>query len=85
MAARWLRRVLEAANSLEDMPERCERAEEDAYLPYDVRARRIGEYVLLYTIVEETRTVWIVNARHGRQLPQPGSLPEAVEDFGAEA
>ncbi len=76
-AVRWLQRILQAGESLADMPRRCAWAPEDSSCPYEVRSMTIGQFMLLFTILEETKTVWIVNARHARQLPQPGdTLPE---------
>lgn len=76
-ARRWLTRVLAAAETLETMPERCAKAIESAFRPFEIRALNIDGYLLLFVVNEEDRTVLIVNARHGRQLPRPDDLPEA--------
>ena len=84
IATRWLQRVLNAGDSLGEMPRRCARALEDVFFPYEVRAMVIGQFVLLFTIVEETKTVWVISARHGRQLPRPGDLPADLGSLGDE-
>jgi plasmid stabilization system protein ParE len=81
IAARWLQRILNAGSSLGEMPHRCPRAIEDAFFPYEVRAMVIGQFVLQFTVVEDTKTVWVVGARHGRQLPRPGHLPVDLESL----
>ena len=75
IAASWLQRVLKAGDTLSEMPHRCPRGLEDVLFTYDIRAMLVGHFVLLFTIVEESETVWIINARHGRQLPRPDELP----------
>jgi plasmid stabilization system protein ParE len=74
-AARWLERVLDAADSLSTAPRRCPKAIESAFRPYDIRSLNIDGYLILFTIDEDARTVLIVNVRHGRQLPQTDELP----------
>ncbi len=39
----------------------------------------IGQFVLLFTISEESKTGWIIGARHGRQLPRSDDLPPDPE------
>ena len=83
IATRWLRRVFDAIDGLEEMPNRCAAAEEDAFRPYKIRVLQVGKFLLLYTIVEETRKVWVLNARSTWQLAQPDDLPgdlEALEE-----
>jgi len=43
---------------------------------YEIRRLLIGDYILLYTIVEETRTVWVIGFRHGSRLPRPDNLSD---------
>ncbi len=78
-AARWLRRVFDASDTLAEMPRRCARAPEDEMRPYEIRWLGVGRFVLLLTVVDETRTVWVIAARHGRRLPRPDDLPPEVE------
>jgi plasmid stabilization system protein ParE len=68
-AARWLTRVLEAADSLEHYPRRCPLAPENDMVVYEVRAMSVDGFLLLFIIDDTDRTVTIVNARHGRQQP----------------
>lgn len=82
-ALRWLDQVFDSANQLGEMPRRCPLAHEDADRVYEVRARFLGDYLMLFTIVEETRTVWILGFRHGHQRPQPERLPEDLPGTGA--
>ena len=77
-AVRWLERVFDASDTLSKMPRRCARAPEDAYRPYEIRWLGVGAFMLLFTVVEETKTVWVIAARHGRRLPRPEELPEEV-------
>jgi len=74
-AARWLERVYAATDSLDKWPRRCAIADEDRYRPYEIRKLGIDGYLLLFTIVDETNTVWVIATRHGRQQPQPDDLP----------
>ncbi len=74
-AARWLRRVLDAADTLADMPRRCSLAPEDAYRSYEIRWLDIDDFMLLFTVVEETGTVLVIGARHSRRLPRATDLP----------
>lgn len=73
-AGHWLTRVFEAADTLAENPRRCALAPEDGYRPYEVRWLGIGEFRLLFTIVDE-RVVYVIGARHGRRLPRPEDLP----------
>ena len=70
---------MEAGQSLEEMPRRCERAEEDAHCSYEVRAMRVGTYVLLFTIDEQARKVWVLNARSSWQATRLQDLPSDLE------
>ena len=75
-AARWLDRILKAADSLEQSPRRCAYAPENDYRSYEIRKVNVGGYLLLFTIVDETETVWVIGFRHGRQLPRLSDLPD---------
>ena len=73
-AARWLSRVLAAAETLETMPRRCAKAAEDGHFPFEIRALNIDGFLLLFTVSDEDRSVRVLNARHARQLPRPGEI-----------
>lgn len=75
LAADWLSRVLKAGNTLREMPGRCPLAIEDVLFPYEIRVLLVGQFHLLFTIVEDTKTVWVISARHGRQAPRALDLP----------
>jgi len=75
-ATRWLKRVLTARETLATMPRRCALAPESIYRPYEIRWLGIGDFMLLFTIHEDSKAVWILTARSGRQQPTPQDLPE---------
>jgi len=67
-AADWLTRIEGTIEGLKTMPRRYPVATEDAWCDYEVRQVSIGQFVLFFTILEGTQTVWVIHARHGRQL-----------------
>lgn len=73
-AQRWLERIWDAVDSLESWPFRAARAEEDAYVNYEVRQLIVGKHLLLFRVDEEQRKVWVVGLRHGHRLPRPQDL-----------
>jgi len=77
-AASWLKKILAAADSLEHWPKRCGFADENEYRPYEIRKIIVENHLLLFTVVEETNTVWVLRCRHGSQLPLPDELPEDI-------
>ncbi len=74
-AKRWLERVWDAVDSLEDWPRRAAKAQEDEFLAYEVRQFMVGSHLLLFTIDDDQRKVWVVGLRHGHRLPRPQDLP----------
>lgn len=68
-AARWLSRILEAADTLEAMPFRRRRAIEDVFFQTEVRVLKVDGFSLFFTVDKEARIVRVINARHDRQLP----------------
>ncbi len=86
-AKRWLDRVWDAVDSLERLPRRAAKAHEDEFVAYEVRQLVVGSHLLLFTIDDEQRKVWVVGLRHGRRLPRPEELPEdraSLEDEAGE-
>jgi len=81
VAGDWLARIDEAIHGLETMPRRYPVAKEDDWCDYEVRQVSIGQFVLLFTVREEEQQVWIVHARHGRQLTRPHDLPPNMESI----
>jgi len=75
-AERWLEQVWDAVDSLEHLPRRAAKAQEDEFLAYEVRQLVVGSHLLLFTIDDGERKVWVVGLRHGRRLPRPQDLPE---------
>ena len=67
-AVEWLQRIFDAIDGLAEMPRRYQRATEDTWRDYEIRRFSIGMFMLFYTIVEETQTVWVIHAKHVRQL-----------------
>ncbi len=84
-AKRWLERVWDAVESLERLPRRAAKAQEDEFLAYEVRQRVVGSHLLLFTIDDEPRKVWVVGLRHGHRLPRPQDLPEDRASLNEEA
>ena len=68
-AVRWLDAILRTADTLEKMPRRMPFAPE-ARPGEDVRCCVVMDFLLIYEINDETRTVESVSARHGHQLPE---------------
>ena len=75
IAAKWLARVFDKVGSLAEMPHRFAIATEDAWCDYEVRRLVVGQFVIFFTIVDETRSVWVIHARHGSQLSEPEDFP----------
>jgi plasmid stabilization system protein ParE len=74
-ARRWLEGIWRAVDSLELWPLRASRAEEDDYVPYEVRRIIVGDQLLLFTVDEARQAVVIVGLRHGRQQVRWDELP----------
>lgn len=83
-ASRWLQRVLRAVEGLERMPRRYGLAAEDAFKPYEVRRVLVGDCLILFTVEDKTRKVWVIGFRHGTRLARPQDLPDELPgDEGA--
>ena len=80
-AERWLEHVGKAVDSLKVLPNGFPLAPENEFRPYDIRMRIIGKHVLLFTVVESKKLVWVVGFRHGAQLPQSNELPDDVDEI----
>lgn len=75
-AARWLEKVWDAVDSLERWPRRCPLAPEDQFRPYEIRMRIVGDHLLLFTVDNDAKAVWVIGFRHGHRLPRSGELPD---------
>lgn len=76
-AAAWRRGLLEAAQALEQFPQRCPHAPESG-AELDIRHLIYGRYRVLFTITLDT--VYILHIRHGaRQRLQPEANEEPNE------
>jgi hypothetical protein len=82
-AARWLERVWDAIDGLEDTPARHNLAEEDAFKPYEVRRALVGDYLILFTIDDAAGKVWVIGFRHGARIPRPDDMPDAPPSTGS--
>ena len=76
-AARWLEQVWDVIDGLEQLPTRHNLAAEDAFKSYEVRRALVGDYLILFTVDESARRVWVIGFRHGARLPRPEELPDA--------
>lgn len=86
-AKRWLERVWDAVDSLERFPRRAAKAQEDQLVAYEVRQFVVGSHLLLFTVDEDQRKVWVIGLRHGHRLPRREDLPEdqaSLEDEAGE-
>ena len=65
VAMKWYDLVFDKIFSLESMPERCPKASESQYFTYEIRQLLIGEYRVLFRIVDYT--VRILDFKGGKQ------------------
>lgn len=75
-AERWRFELLEKAVSLENFPERCPLAPENEDAKCELRQLILGNYRILFTIME--RTVYVLHVRHGAResiAPEDITLP----------
>jgi len=84
-AERWLQRIWDAVDSLDQWPRRAGKAEENDYVEYEVRQLIIGSHLLLFTVDDDRRKVWIIGLRHGHRLPRPGDLPADQDSLSGDA
>jgi plasmid stabilization system protein ParE len=73
-AARWLENTFDAIQTLKTFPKRCPLAEESDDVSYEVRKLQVGSPVLLFTVDDDRRTVWVIAFRGEGQLPRPQDL-----------
>jgi ParE toxin of type II toxin-antitoxin system, parDE len=74
-ASRWLEQVWDVIDGLEQMPQRHNLAAEDAFKSYEVRRALAGNFLILFTIEQKARKVWVIGFRYGGRLPRPDDLP----------
>ena len=77
-----LEKVWETIDSLEGNPRRGAKAEEDSYVEYEVRQLVVGGILLLFTVDDERKTVWVMGLRHGHRLVRPDDLPSDLSALG---
>ena len=70
-AERWLKGLLEAVNSLEELPTRCAVVQEGRVLEKEIRQYLYGRGRTSYRLFFEIRgdTVFILRIRHGTRKP----------------
>ncbi|MEX0271988.1 type II toxin-antitoxin system RelE/ParE family toxin [Leptolyngbyaceae cyanobacterium UHCC 1019] len=84
-ASQWYSGLLQAIESLSQMPKRCPLARENEYFSQEIRQLLYGRgrnsYRILFTILDgqETSTVRILHIRYGSQQTL-GKEPEAPND-----
>ncbi len=84
-ASQWYSGLLQAIESLAQMPQRCPLAREDEYFSQDIRQLLYGRgrnsYRILFTVLEgqHRSTVRILHIRHASQQPigEDSEEPEA--------
>ena len=62
------------------MPGRCAFAPENEFREYEVRKMNAGADLLLFTVDDDTHTIWAIGFRHGRRLSRPEALQAVVPD-----
>jgi mRNA-degrading endonuclease RelE of RelBE toxin-antitoxin system len=77
-ASRWLEQIWDVVDGLESLPERHNFAPENDYKTYEVRRVLAGEYLILFTIDEPAKKVWVIGFRHGSRLPRPLDIPHKI-------
>ncbi|HEY8751801.1 MAG TPA: type II toxin-antitoxin system RelE/ParE family toxin [Tepidisphaeraceae bacterium] len=77
-AGRWLEQIWDAIDALAQSPTRHNLAPENDFKFYEVRRVLVGQYLILFTVSDETHTVWVIGFRHGSRLPRPTELPDVV-------
>jgi len=75
-AQRWLQKIWDAIDGLEQFPHRHALAAENEFKRYEVRRALVGDYLILFTIDDEGKNVWIIGFRQGSRLPRPDDLPD---------
>ena len=65
VAVQWYDRIFEKILSLDSLPERCSESPESQYFTYTVRQLLIGDYRVLFRVVDET--VRILDFKGGKQ------------------
>jgi hypothetical protein len=75
-ADRWLGRVWNAVAELETLPSRFSLAPENEFRSYPIRRMMIDNHMLLFSVDEPKRYVYVLNLRHGARLPRAAGLPK---------
>lgn len=74
-AVDWLVRAYALVETLYESPRGCALAAEDEHCNYEVRKLIHGRHLILFTVDDESETVYVMGCRHGMRLPRPDDLP----------
>lgn len=74
-AGKWIERLEEAANSLSKFPNRCSIAPENDQFENEIRHLLVGNYRIIFTVMEEERRVHVLHFRHGARLELNSDSP----------
>ena len=83
-AERWLASTWAAVKSLKEFPKRTQLADENKHRIYEVRQLAVGSQLLLLSIDDDRRKVWVIGLRGASQRPRPQDLPSTLEELGDE-
>lgn len=76
VARRWTQSVYQKINTLNVCPKRYVLAQENDHRAYEIRRQLIGNYVIFYSVDEESTTVSVIGFRHAKRLPIIEDLPQ---------
>ncbi|MEM7808632.1 MAG: type II toxin-antitoxin system RelE/ParE family toxin [Planctomycetota bacterium] len=79
VARQWILSVDKEIESLDFMPSRCVLATGYESLPYPIRRLVHHNHLILFTIDEDAKTVYVVAIVHGARLPRPGELHPSID------
>ncbi|MEM1011931.1 MAG: type II toxin-antitoxin system RelE/ParE family toxin [Planctomycetota bacterium] len=75
----WHAKAYDEALKLDFMPSRCVLATGYESLPYPIRRLVHHNHLILFTIDEEAKTVYVLAIVHGARLPRPGELHPSID------
>jgi plasmid stabilization system protein ParE len=83
-AARWLRGIYKAIDTLESFPSRCGIAPESKYLDAELRHLVFKSHRVIFFIDQPARTVRILYVRHGSMRGVGESAPDGGDEENAD-
>ena len=66
-AARWLQALYDLINTLEQFPERCDRAREHHYFEEDLRQLVFKSHRIIFRIQKSEKIVYVLYVRHAKR------------------